>query len=64
MYMFRIRYLLSLHTLIASRRIVLMFHWKTVGMHDPNSSSPATCVPGTDDCQGTHHTGSVRMTSC
>jgi hypothetical protein len=44
-----------------------MFPWKTVGMHDPSSSSPATCVPGTDDCQRTHHTGvtgPVRMTSC
>jgi hypothetical protein len=26
-----------------------MFHWKTVRMHYLNSSSPATCVPGTDE---------------
>ncbi len=62
--MFRIHYFLLLHTLTASRRIVSMFPWKTVGMHDPSSSSPAICVPRTEECRNAHRTRPVQMTSC
>jgi hypothetical protein len=38
------------HILTASRKITMMLPWKTVGLHDPCSSSAATCTQRTEDC--------------
>ena len=39
------------------------FPWKTVGMHDPSSSSHAFCVPRVAECRY-ETTRQAQMTSC
>ena len=49
------------HILTALLKIVLMFLWKTAGMHVPSSSSSAICVLSLDAVRGTVHTKLVQV---
>ena len=60
----RTPWLLFLLILTASRRIIVMSPWKTVGMHTHSSSSHASCVQKMDDCLRMETTETVQMTSC
>ena len=47
--------------LTVSRRIVMMFPWKTVGMHVPSCSSSAVCVLRMEGSQRTVYTKLVQV---
>ena len=57
----RTLWLLLRRTLTALRTIVMLFPWKTVGMHVRSSSSSAICVLNMEDSPGTVYTKLVQV---
>jgi len=57
----RTLWLLFRRTLTALRRIVMLFRWKTVGMHVRSSSSSAICVLNMEDSPGAVYTKLVQV---
>ena len=57
----RTLWLLFRRTLTALRRIIMLFRWKTVGMHISSSSSSAICVLNMEDSPGAVDTKLVQV---